>query len=529
MNMNMNTTGCRVPTLREKTFTVTARSRLRVIRLCRVRRELQACAAPRAAGLRDAMVSLPWVPWSLLVVEEHEQGLAERIQAHPARPAFRAAMKREALKMRRQATVGDGAGFVTTREARLNSEGTRERLGHSEVAAAPASEGEAHRRRGPLGRFDIDESPGAAPISEQLKSALKRSAGKVIDLFRSWDVDHDGLVTRAEFHRAMSLLGLDVPSESIDELFTSWQHGKASESDDELTMKELTHMLRAKSLTETIRAALIKRGGKSVHDHFQTWARMSLRIRADTSTGAPSWSQRLSSVSDISYAQTLTLTRDDFDRALVHLLGRDTTPVDPLQVEQLFGSLDRSHTGSISIDELELAVRPVNATKTGSGGKHAAVREQLVDSSALRTNMVAKLHSIYLEQPSEPSPLPPSEYNGEVVADQPKRRRNGRAARERINALSSPAKSHTHPPVRRNCHVELPPMPPKLTRDRLYELKVSRSEQMLAQAELLGGGERVDDIDLSPRQARVSAPRQRRMPTSSSAPKVTQRRHRVAP
>ena len=34
----------------------------------------------------------------------------------------------------------------------------------------------------------------------------------MIDLFREWDEDNNGKVTRAEFHKAMPLLGLDVPA-----------------------------------------------------------------------------------------------------------------------------------------------------------------------------------------------------------------------------------------------------------------------------------------------------------------------------
>ena len=45
---------------------------------------------------------------------------------------------------------------------------------------------------------------------------------RVIDLFREWDEDNNGKVTRAEFHKAMPLLGLDVPAAELDALFDSW-------------------------------------------------------------------------------------------------------------------------------------------------------------------------------------------------------------------------------------------------------------------------------------------------------------------
>lgn len=75
---------------------------------------------------------------------------------------------------------------------------------------------------GPLGHFDLDESFGALPVSEQIIAALSRNAAKVLDLFRSWDNNNDGIVTRAEFHKAMRELGLEVPKTAIDAIFSKW-------------------------------------------------------------------------------------------------------------------------------------------------------------------------------------------------------------------------------------------------------------------------------------------------------------------
>ena len=100
-------------------------------------------------------------------------------------------------------------------------------------------------REGPLRNFDLDESPEAPPVSEQIIGALIANAGKVLDLFRSWDVNEDGLVTRAEFHEAMHTLGLDVPPEAIDQIFTRWDR----DGGDTLSVPELTKILRAASTT----------------------------------------------------------------------------------------------------------------------------------------------------------------------------------------------------------------------------------------------------------------------------------------
>ena len=71
-------------------------------------------------------------------------------------------------------------------------------------------------------KLDLDESPDAPPVSEQLASALKRNATRVLDLFRSWDANGDGQVTRREFIEAMVEFGLEVPKRDICELFDAW-------------------------------------------------------------------------------------------------------------------------------------------------------------------------------------------------------------------------------------------------------------------------------------------------------------------
>ena len=59
-------------------------------------------------------------------------------------------------------------------------------------------------------------------LSQQLAEALKSNSGRVLDLFRSWDTDGDGEVSRAEFHKAIPALGLEVPKADVEELFNTW-------------------------------------------------------------------------------------------------------------------------------------------------------------------------------------------------------------------------------------------------------------------------------------------------------------------
>ena len=70
--------------------------------------------------------------------------------------------------------------------------------------------------------IDLDEGPNARPVQEQLRDALSANAVRVIDLFRDWDDDGDGTVSKKEFRKAMPLLGFNVPRKEIDLLFESF-------------------------------------------------------------------------------------------------------------------------------------------------------------------------------------------------------------------------------------------------------------------------------------------------------------------
>ena len=80
---------------------------------------------------------------------------------------------------------------------------------------------------------------GEGPMSDQLADALKSQATRVMDLFRSWDRDGDGEVSRAEFHKAIPALGLTVPKADVDALFNQWD----ADGGGALNYKELRKIL----------------------------------------------------------------------------------------------------------------------------------------------------------------------------------------------------------------------------------------------------------------------------------------------
>ena len=110
---------------------------------------------------------------------------------------------------------------------------------HPERAKTPEEDKKktARQKKGILGDVDFDED---RPLGEQLKEALTKNAIRVLDLFREWDVNGDGEVSKKEFRDAMPKLGFELPVKVIDDLFDSQDPDGSGVMD----LKELQKMLR---------------------------------------------------------------------------------------------------------------------------------------------------------------------------------------------------------------------------------------------------------------------------------------------
>ena len=111
----------------------------------------------------------------------------------------------------------------------------------AEAPAAEETEEEKKKRERKrtsiLGNIELSAD---RPVAEQLREALSKNAGRVIDLFREWDADGDGNVSKKEFRKAMPKLGFDVPTKDIDALFDSFDPDGSGSID----FTELKKMLR---------------------------------------------------------------------------------------------------------------------------------------------------------------------------------------------------------------------------------------------------------------------------------------------
>ena len=104
-----------------------------------------------------------------------------------------------------------------------------------------------------LRNIELDASRG--DVIQQLREALFTHAVRVIDLFKEWDKDWSGAVTRKEFRRALPMLGLLVPDEQSDALFDSFD----ADGTGSIEYKELNRALR--SGAEHVLAPALQPGG----------------------------------------------------------------------------------------------------------------------------------------------------------------------------------------------------------------------------------------------------------------------------
>ena len=110
------------------------------------------------------------------------------------------------------------------------------------------------RKRSALAGVVIDVGSEMS-IQDQIRDALTQNAVRVIDLFKDWDEDGDGTVSKQEFRKALPMLGLQVPRQEVDALFDSFD----PDGSGLLELKELNKLLRRGGVgnVEELRHALL--------------------------------------------------------------------------------------------------------------------------------------------------------------------------------------------------------------------------------------------------------------------------------
>ena len=84
------------------------------------------------------------------------------------------------------------------------------------------------------------------PMPVQLRDLLAKNSVRVIDLFRDWDEDGNGLVDRMEFYKAIIALGIKVPRKDSDALFDLFD----SDGSGSIAYREMNKHLRRRVVAE---------------------------------------------------------------------------------------------------------------------------------------------------------------------------------------------------------------------------------------------------------------------------------------
>ena len=92
-------------------------------------------------------------------------------------------------------------------ELTAKNKSTREKVqtAGGKVVAANRIKGERGAALNSEVQIDMESD---VPVQEQLRQILIDNAVRVIDLFRDWDDDGDGRVSKKEFRKAMKMLGI---------------------------------------------------------------------------------------------------------------------------------------------------------------------------------------------------------------------------------------------------------------------------------------------------------------------------------
>ena len=109
---------------------------------------------------------------------------------------------------------------------------------HADAAAVGSKLGKGGMFNGALGGLGADGEP--ADVQAQLRDALARSGARVVELFRQWDVDGDGTVSKEEFVRSLPQLGLQATNEAASALFDTFD----PDGSGTIELKELEKLLR---------------------------------------------------------------------------------------------------------------------------------------------------------------------------------------------------------------------------------------------------------------------------------------------
>jgi len=167
---------------------------------------------------------------------------------------------------------------------------------------------------------DLQSRLNEIPVIEQIRMTLRKNAARVIDMFREWDVNNDGQVSKEEFRRAMPLLGLDVPTAEVDRLFDEFD----KDGGGEIGMGEMNKLLRrTPAAPSTVPATPAERPGSGKRERpslAQAGQRISLANAANKAS--PGSSRMSAPASGASLLAALSKAKADDSQRKSKYIGR---------------------------------------------------------------------------------------------------------------------------------------------------------------------------------------------------------------
>ena len=226
-------------------------------------------------------------------------------------------------------------------------------LRRNQKGAAP------HKRGSALAGSSLAlELDGELSVVEQLRKALQTNSMRVVDLFRDWDDNGDGLISKKEFRQAMPALGLNVDRSHADALFDSFD----PDGSGTIEYHELNKLLRKQG---PALAAELQAGAAG---EIETSSSNKTKIRK-TDVKARGSLAGLSSTA-LSAVDLSDLTpRSDGSRAdgagaatSVQGLLRKLLAKNWMRVSDLFRAWDTNGDGLVSRSEFVVAMRQLGVT-----------------------------------------------------------------------------------------------------------------------------------------------------------------------
>ena len=204
-------------------------------------------------------------------------------------------------------------------------------------------------------KLDIDEDSDKS-VAQQLKEALLKNAVRIVDLFKDWDDDQSGTVTRDEFHKAMAELEFNVPKEAIDELFSQWD----PDNSGSLELKELEKILKRGDMTEEEQEAQLKlqaaaRGRAARKAAADKKKEAEAAHQAKLAKARP---QQANAVRKGPAGEGSSIKFDideDSDKSVAEQL-RDALIENSVRIIDLFNDWDDDHNGKVTRDEFHKAM-----------------------------------------------------------------------------------------------------------------------------------------------------------------------------